>query len=208
MMKTIQALTLGAVALTLALAAQAQDYRAMAINRMQQDFHAKGIAKMDRLDEDTLQMICNRSHNNPPKGLAETLQNDQLKAIRYPADGKFLGDWKSGEKIAQRGRGMTWNDKMGQTSRGEPNGGSCYNCHQIAPQTTSFGTIGNSLFHFGKIRGYGADIQKYVYGKIYNAKAYNLCSKMPRFGHSETLTEQQIKDLVALLLDPNSPVNK
>jgi sulfur-oxidizing protein SoxX len=31
---------------------------------------------------------------------------------------------------------------------------------------------------------------------------------MPRFGYSGTLTEQQIKDLVALLLDPNSPVNK
>ena len=44
--------------------------------------------------------------------------------------------------------------------------------------------------------------------KIYNAKAFNLCSTMPRFGHSGTLTEKQIKDLVALLLDPNSPVNK
>ena len=51
-------------------------------------------------------------------------------------------------------------------------------------------------------------MQRYVYGKIYNAKAYNLCSQMPRFGHSGTLTEQQIKDLVALLLDPGSPVNK
>jgi sulfur-oxidizing protein SoxX len=51
-------------------------------------------------------------------------------------------------------------------------------------------------------------MQKYVYGKIYNAKAFNPCSNMPRFGHSGTLTEKQIKDLVALLLDPNSPVNQ
>ena len=207
-MKTFQASIFGAAALVLACAAQAQDYRAMAISTMQQDFHAKGIATMDRLNEDTLQLICNRSHNNPPKDVAERLQQDQVETIRYPADGKFLGDWRSGEKIAQRGRGMTWKDKAGKTSRNEPNGGSCYNCHQIAPQTTSFGTIGNSLLHFGKIRGYGSDVQKYVYGKIYNAKAFHLCSKMPRFGHSGTLTEQQIKDLVALLLDPNSPVNK
>jgi sulfur-oxidizing protein SoxX len=31
---------------------------------------------------------------------------------------------------------------------------------------------------------------------------------MPRFGHSGTLDEQQIKDLTALLLDPASPVNQ
>ena len=45
-------------------------------------------------------------------------------------------------------------------------------------------------------------MQRYVYGKIYNAKAYNLCSQMPRLGYSGTLTPEQIKDLVALLLDP------
>jgi sulfur-oxidizing protein SoxX len=31
---------------------------------------------------------------------------------------------------------------------------------------------------------------------------------MPRFGHSKHLSEQQIKDIVALLFDPESPVNK
>jgi len=51
-------------------------------------------------------------------------------------------------------------------------------------------------------------VQHYVYGKIYNAKAYNLCSQMPRLGASGTLTPEQIKDLVALLLDPASPVNR
>ena len=68
--------------------------------------------------------------------------------------------------------------------------------------------LGPTLLAFGKKRGGGADMQKYVYGKIYNAKAYNLCSQMPRLGYSGTLTEQQIKDLVGLLLDPESPVNK
>ena len=170
---------------------------------MKRDFHAKGIAGTDRLDEDGLQALCNSSHNVPPKPIAERLQQDQFEAIKYPADGKFLGDWKSGERIAQNGRGMTWND-----GGAGDNGGSCYNCHQIGPNETSFGNIGNSLRQFGKTRGNGPQVQKYVYGKIYNAKAFNLCSNMPRFGHSGTLTEQQIKDLVALLLDPNSPVNK
>jgi sulfur-oxidizing protein SoxX len=31
---------------------------------------------------------------------------------------------------------------------------------------------------------------------------------MPRFGHKGILTEQQVKDVVALLMDPASPVNK
>jgi sulfur-oxidizing protein SoxX len=98
---------------------------------------------------------------------------------------------------------MSWSD-----GAAEANGGSCYNCHQIGPKETSFGNIGNSLRQFGRTRGNSEQMQKYVYGKIYNAKASNLCSNMPRFGHSGTLSEQQIKDLVALLLDPNSPVNQ
>jgi len=31
---------------------------------------------------------------------------------------------------------------------------------------------------------------------------------MPRFGHNGILTDQQIRDVVALLLDPMSPVNQ
>jgi sulfur-oxidizing protein SoxX len=31
---------------------------------------------------------------------------------------------------------------------------------------------------------------------------------MPRFGHNGVLTEAQIKDVMALLFDPASPVNK
>lgn len=202
-MKTLQQSILGAAVLAIAFSAQAADERAKAAAMIKRDFHARGIAGMDRLNEDGVQALCNRSGNQPPKANAERLQQDQLQAIKYPADGKFLGDWKSGENIAQGGRGMTWSDKAGQA-----NGGSCYNCHEIGPNETSFGTIGNSLSRFGKTRGNSPEIQKYVYGKIYNAKAFNLCSTMPRFGHSGTLTEKQIKDLVALLLDPNSPVNK
>ena len=178
-----------------------QEVRAEAQSMMQRDFKAQGIAGMDRLKEDSVQAACNKYQDNPPQEVAEKLQKEQMAAIKWPADGKLLGDWKAGEKIAQNGRGMAWNDKGGV-------GGSCYNCHQIGPATTSYGTIGTSLYQFGKKRGYGTEIQRYAYGKIYNAKAYSLCSQMPRFGHVRALTEQQMKDLTALLMDPASPVNK
>jgi len=184
------------------LAEEIRNYRAEAVAMMKRDFKTKGIAAADRVHEDGVQAICNRTSDNPPKDIATRLEKDQLENVRYPADGKLMGDWKAGEKLAQSGRGMTWSDKAGV-----PGGGNCYNCHQIAPTETSFGTIGPSLYQFGKTRGSGPDMQKYVYAKIYNAKAFSLCSAMPRFGHASALNQQQIKDLVALLLDPQSPVN-
>jgi sulfur-oxidizing protein SoxX len=87
-------------------------------------------------------------------------------------------------------------------------GGNCYACHQLTPQEVSFGTIGPSLYGFAKLRGFNDETRKYAYGKIWNADAYSACSNMPRFGHSQILSEQQVKDLVALLTDPDSPVNK
>lgn len=194
-------LVVAAVVPAIVAPAVADDPRAAAA--LKRDFKPRGITTLDLLIEDGVQAVCNRSDDKPPKEVAQRLEQDQLAAIRWPADGKLVGDWKAGERIAQNGRGMTWSDPAGA-----PGGGSCYNCHQIGPQETSFGTVGPSLFQFGKIRGYGPDVQRYVYGKIYNAKAYILCSQMPRFGHVGALSEQQIRDLVALLLDPASPVNK
>lgn len=183
--------------------AQERNYRAEAVAMVKKDFRTRGIAGYERVQEDGLQAVCNRTGNNPPPGIAQQLQLDQMATVKFPADGKLMGDWKSGEKIAQSGRGMTWADKAGI-----PGGGNCYNCHQLDPKEMSFGTIGPSLYQFGKTRGNTADIQKYVYSKIYNAKAYNLCSEMPRFGHAGAIGEKEIKDLVALLLDPASPINK
>jgi len=193
-----------ATLLLIALPAAAEgDYRAKAIAVIKKDFQPRGQASIDRLAEDGLQAVCNRTGNKPPEGVGKAMEADQLANVKYPADGKLMGDWKAGEKLAQSGRGFTWSDKPGL-----PVGGNCYNCHQISPKETSFGTIGPSLYQFLKLRGTQPDIQKYVYSKIYNAKAYNLCSDMPRFGHISALGEKQIKDLVALLLDPESPANK
>jgi sulfur-oxidizing protein SoxX len=175
----------------------------LAADALKRDFQAKGIAGIDRIVNDRLQDVCNRSSNDPSPEMAAMLESEQTAAIRLPADGNFLGDWKAGEKLAQSGRGMTWSDPATI-----PNGGNCYNCHQISPKELSYGTIGPSLMHFGKERGNSPEVQKYAYAKIYNAKAFRACSAMPRFGHAGALTEKQIKDLVALLLDPESPVNK
>ncbi len=180
------------------------DWRAEAIAMMKRDFQAKGQAAYERIYEDALQAECNKSSNNPPEDVATRMMQDQLNTVKYPADGKLMGEWKSGEKIAQSGKGFTWKDDPAK-----PVGGNCYNCHQLSPHELSYGTLGPSLFNFGKLRGGPlAENQKYVYSKIFNAKSYNLCSMMPRFGHIGALSEQQIKDLVALLLDPESPINK
>ena len=169
---------------------------------LQRDFQARGQATMERTVQDGVQRLCTESNDRPPAELAKVLEADQMKAVVMPAGG-LMGDWKRGERIAQGGRGLTWSDKPGAAADG-----SCYNCHQVGPQEASYGTLGPSLLGFGKKRGTGADTQRYVYAKIYNAKAFNLCSQMPRLGTSGTLTPEQIKDLVALLLDPASPVNR
>ena len=169
---------------------------------MHRDFHARGQATMSRVDQDDVQWLCTVTRDKPPAKRVKSMQADQLALIRYPADGKYMGDWKKGAKIAASGKGMTWKEKAGSQS-----GGGCYNCHQLSPKQPSYGTIGPSLKHYAKVRP-GMEGQKYVYGKIYNSKAYNLCTQMPRFGTSGTLTEQDIKDLTAYLLDPASPVNQ
>ena len=169
-------------------------------------FKDRGIAKVDRLNQTELQQVCSDAALNNkdlPKDVRERLEKQQMTTIKYPADGKFLGDWKSGEKIAQTGVGLQWSDDAKTV-----NGGNCYACHELAPQEISFGNIGPSLKGYGKLRGNSEPVVKYTWGKIWNTHAFNACSSMPRFGDAGILTEAQIKDVMALLLDPNSPVNK
>ncbi len=171
---------------------------------LKDSFKANGQAGLDRLNQDETQRLCTLYATKPlPKDVAEMIEKLNSASIKWPTDGKWLGDWKNGERVAQEGRGKQFSDDP----KG-PVGGNCYACHQIAPHEVSYGTIGPSLYQFGKLRGYSDDMRKYAYGKIWNADAYSACSNMPRFGHSQILTEQQVKDLVALLMDPDSPVNK
>jgi sulfur-oxidizing protein SoxX len=182
------------------------DYDKMVADALKASFKEKGIAKTDRLNQDEVNKACSSAEmagKDLDPAVRKSIEAANMKTVKFPADGKFLGDWKQGEKEAQSGRGMTFSDKAGA-----PNGGNCYNCHQITKQEISYGTLGPSLYNYGALRGYGDDIVKYTWGKIYNAKAYNACTNMPRFGHQNILTEKQMKDIMALLLDPNSPVNQ
>ncbi len=194
-------LTLGAPATSLA---QQTDPAVQAV--MERSFREQGIAKLDRIKQDEFQALCSDEKfraSAAGQKKAEELQKAALAAIKPPSDGKYLGDWKAGEAVAQSGRGATWSDTLKTV-----NGGGCYNCHQITKEEISYGTIGPSLLAYGKMRGNSEPILVYTWNRISNSKAYNACSNMPRMAHFNLLTEQQIKDVMALLLDPASPVNK
>lgn len=213
--KKVALLAIG-TALTVLLAGCAMAPTSQAVDEataqvLKNSFREQGIARLDRLKLDASNQACSDAAGKPlDEKLAKAIEEANLQTVKFPSDGKFIGNWREGEKIAQDGRGLTWSDKPG-----EANGGSCYNCHQISKAELSFGSVGPSLYNYGKLRGVSdpaaaasKPIVEYTWGKLWNAKAYNACSDMPRFGHAAILGEQQIRDVMALLLDPQSPVNK
>ena len=157
-----------------------------------------------RLMPDETMRQCSAHRNSPPKAVAEAIQQRERATIVYPADGKLLGQWKKGEAIAQSGYGLRFTDYPPRSA----NGGNCYACHQMTTQEVSYGTLGPSLLAYGKNRQFGEPDIKAAYDKIYDSHAAFPCSNMPRFGTNKILTIEQIKDLVALLMSPDSPVNK
>ena len=157
----------------------------------------------ERIVPDETLKTCNAFHNNVPSKEADAINKRELAKVVYPADGKFLGDWKEGRKVANNGRGGQFSDPPDTVA-----GGNCYACHQLEKAEVSYGTLGPSLTNYGKDRKFAPDEAKAAFTKIYDSQAVFACSNMPRFGANKVLSEQQIKDLVALLFDPESPVNK
>lgn len=206
------ALVLGTMAACSSLPSSA-DIDALTARIVERSFRDEGIVKTSVLAIDETLEACNQADvSGKPidEATEKRLMEANLKTIRWPLDGKFLGNWREGEKLAQSGRGLTFTD-----SASTPNGGNCYNCHQITKEEISFGTIGPSLYNYGKLRGVtdpssteARAMIEYTWGKIWNSKAYNVCSNMPRAGHKGILGESQIRDIMALLLDPKSPVNQ
>ncbi len=179
-------------------------------------FAERGQAKLDRLDQSELQRACSAaaaSGKELDKSVRAKLEAAALAGVKLPADGVWLGDWKEGEKLSQIGRGLQFNDAAGSVA-----GGNCYACHQLTKDEISYGNIGPSLLNYGKLRGVTFEDGKptaqslgtvqYTWGKIWNSHAYNACSNMPRFGDAAILTQAQIKNVMALLLSPESPVNR
>ncbi len=207
-MKPLLALSIFVVAaFVIQGSASAQQANDPKFNKMMKDgFRADGIAGLDRIDQDATQKFCSDpvfASSKQGEKMRGQIQKMNMDFIKQPSDGKYIGDWKKGEAIAQSGRGATWTDKADT-----PIGGGCYNCHQIDQKEISYGTIGPSLTGYGKLRGYSQEVVTYTWNRINNSKAYNACSNMPRFAHFKLLNEQQIQDVMALLLDPASPVNQ
>jgi L-cysteine S-thiosulfotransferase len=186
---------------------------AEALAAIKGSFSERGIAKLDRLEQTDIQKVCSESNATGqavPTATRERMQKALYDSIPYPADGQYIGDWKEGEKIAQNGRGMQFSDVAGVA-----NGANCYACHQLTPNEISYGNQGPSLLKYGSIRGVkdpaskdSEGMVKYTWARIWNTHSVNLCSNMPRFGDAGILTAAQVKDVMALLLDPASPVNK
>jgi L-cysteine S-thiosulfotransferase len=156
-----------------------------------------------KIVQDETMQICSAYRNEVPHVEADKIMKRELTTVVYPADGKYLGDWKAGAEIANNGRGGQFSDDAKTV-----NGGNCYACHQMEKAEVSFGTLGTSLTNYGKDRKFAEAEIKQAYTKIYNSQAVIACSNMPRFGSNKFLTEQQIKDVLAFLFDPESPVNK
>jgi L-cysteine S-thiosulfotransferase len=186
-----------------------RDFGAM----MSASFRDQGIAQVTRLKQDEADAICSRAAGAKlPEDVARQIKQANFRTIKPPADGKYLGNWKAGEMLAQNGRGMTWTDKSTDPLS---NGGSCYNCHQLSGREIAYGTIGPSLYKYAALHGVedpsapsAQSALEYAWGRLYNSRASNACSNMPRFGHEGLLSELQLKDLMALLFDPASPVNQ
>lgn len=157
---------------------------------------------VSRVDRDPLQTFCSKPRAEAgDQAVAAELRAAAMAAVVMPADGAFLGGWQSGAEIANNGRGLQYSDDPNA-----PNGGNCYACHQLDPREVAYGTVGPSLTGYGA-RGQSDVVLQYTWTKLWNTHAYNVCSHMPRFGAQGILTEQQLKDVMAYLLDPASPVN-
>src|SRR4030095_2745930 len=95
---------------------------AQATASMKASFKEQGQAKLDRLVQDDTQKTCSEHGRNAPSNDgAARIEKENLETIKWPADGKLVGDWKAGEKIAQEGRGMQYSDEP--KARG---GDNCY----------------------------------------------------------------------------------
>jgi len=168
----------------------------------------EGTTVAVRQTQDELQQICSG-------GGRATLSSDELtkvltlsrESIVRPEGGVKLGDWKRGEAVARSGFGFRVGHRDDNHSSRDP-GGNCYACHQLDPNEIAYGTLGPSLMNYGKIRGNSQAIVDYTYDIVYSPHGIFPCTHMPRFGANGVLTQQQIADVLAYLIDPESPVNQ
>ena len=189
---------------TLTLSAPALAVDAKVVDAVMAETFGKAPALwQERMKLDETEVTCTQTRSAPSNAQAAEITAREIKTVVFPADGKLVGDWKTGFKVANTGTGLQFSDKDDAYI-----GGNCYACHQMDPKELSFGTLGPSLVGYGKERKNDPEAMKGAWIKIYNSQAVSACSMMPRFGHRKVLSEQQMKDVMAYLFDPESPVNK
>ena len=157
-----------------------------------------------RLAQDEIMRVCSQFRNKPPRRIQAAIQRIARTGFLLPGEGIGGGDWQRGQRIAQDGSGQRFTDP----EPARPNGGNCYACHQLDKAEVAYGTLGPSLQAYGRLHDYSAASARKVYEHIFNPHMHTPCSIMPRFGAAGTLTAEQIRDLVALLMDRDSPVNR
>jgi sulfur-oxidizing protein SoxX len=184
-----------------ALPASADDARIAAV--MQEAFAGANEEFSPRLVPDETMALCNATQNAPDRITGDRISELAFASVVYPENG-LLGDWQKGERLAQSGYGMRFTDYP----PARESGGNCYACHQLTPQEVSYGTLGPSLLGYGRLHDFTEEAAKMVYERIWNPHTQLPCSMMPRFGANGVLDIEQIRDIVALLMDPESPVNK
>jgi L-cysteine S-thiosulfotransferase len=209
-MKRPQVILITSAALLFAgfpLAQAADGLRAKADQAIAESFLPGEGQDLDRLKQDETLKQCNEYRSAPPTGVAAAINERERATVKYPEDGKLMGDWKEGEKYFKMGFAY----RIGRIEPDDPKkdrGGNCYACHSGDPKEVAFGTIGTPLTGYGKARGTSEAMVKYTYEKIYNSQAYVACSQMPRLGYHGLLSPEKIAHLTAYLLSPESPINK
>ncbi len=169
----------------------------------------EGATVGERLKQDELQKTCSRlKGSSPDSATSEKVTELARQSMEYPEGGIELGDWKEGQAIAENAFGFRVGHKMDDHSARET-GGLCINCHELEKDKAHrSGTLGPSLIGYGNKRGMSDQVKKYTYEVIYNPHAFFPCTKMPRLGANGVLTQDKIADVMAYLLDPDSPVNE
>ena len=170
-----------------------------------------------KVNQDESQKICSKYKSReeiPAKELQRVIELNQ-KAINYPQWGVYWGDWKEGQKLVESARGGRF-ASYGFSDKPTDKGGNCYACHLIEKGKPG-GTMGPNLYGYGKRWGITKENMnspeaieklKAVYNIVYNSWSAFPCSSMPRFGYHGALSPEDVMNIVAFLLHPESPVNK
>lgn len=183
------------------------DVARLADQYVAQSFTAGPGQDLSRLQQDQTQKDCTATRAKPPEALATAIMAREAKNITYPDDGKLMGDWRAGQKVFNDGFAF----RIGSFIPSPANavrGGNCYACHQGEAKEVAYGTLGPPLQNYGKLRGQSDMVVKYTYEKIYNARAFDACSAMPRLGYHKILSPAQVADLTAFLVSSESPLNR